>query len=521
EPTVGHRGARPGARRLGQPAARRPRQATAAHRGTVRPGALRGHRRPGAQEAHAGDLRPGQPRPAPARLRAGRVRPARLGGPGLRRGRPRRGAVALAHPVPPGGVGTALGGPALRAGHVRRRRVVRPARRVHRRARRRARDGRQPRVLPVDPAVGVPDRVQAALALGSRRRRGRGVAPRGDREAVRPRPALGAGAQRDRQRRLPRGLGLPDRPLPRQGDRPEPARTAVRQRAVRADLERPPRRPRADHDGRGHRRRGPRGLLRRHRRGARRHPEPPAAAPRADGDGGAGLLLPRRPARGEDQGPVGGQAGRAAGRDHRARAVRRGVAGLDRGEGPAAGGGLPHRLRHRDLRGDHLRGEHPPLGRRPVLPAHRQASRPARHRDRRRVQAGAAPAVRPDDDRGAGPERPGRARAARRGRHAAVRVEGAGLGHGGPRRHDGLRLRHGVHRGLPRGLRAPAARRPAGRAVALPHQHRGRAVLAHPRPGDREVAPRGLAGQLPRRHLGSALGRRPARAHRTRLAAPM
>ena len=205
----------------------------------------------------------------------------------------------------------------------------------------RARHRRQPRVLPLDPAVGLPHRVQAALALGPGRRRGRRVAPRGDREAVRPRPALGAGAQRDRQRRLPRGRGLPHRPLPRQGDRPEPAGPAVRQRALRADLERPPRRPRADHDGRGHRRRRSRGLLRRHRRGPRRHPEPPAAAARADGDGGAGLLLPRRPARGEDQGPLGREARRAAGRDHRARAVRRAGGRGRRGQGPAAGGRLP------------------------------------------------------------------------------------------------------------------------------------------------------------------------------------
>ena len=82
--------------------------------------------------------------------------------------------------------------------------------------------------------------------------------------------------------------GLPDRPLPGQGDGAEPAGAALREPAVRADLERQLRRPRADHDGRGHRHRRPRRVLRRHRRRARRHPEPPAAAARADRDGGAG-----------------------------------------------------------------------------------------------------------------------------------------------------------------------------------------------------------------------------------------
>ncbi len=44
----------------------------------------------------------------------------------------------------------------------------------------------------------------------------------------------------------------------------------------------------------------------------------------------------------------------------------------------------------RDLRGSHARGEHPALGRGAVLPAHRQAARPPRHRDRGGVQARAA-----------------------------------------------------------------------------------------------------------------------------------
>ena len=83
---------------------------------------------------------------------------------------------------------------------------------------------------------------------------------------------------------------LPDRPLPRQGDGAEPVGAALRQPAVRTDLELQLRRPRPDHDGRGHRHRWARGLLRRHRRGPGRHPEPPHAAPGAHRDGGARLV---------------------------------------------------------------------------------------------------------------------------------------------------------------------------------------------------------------------------------------
>ena len=58
-------------------------------------------------------------------------------------------------------------------------------------------------------------------------------------------------------------------------------------------------------------------------------------------------------------------------------------------------------------------------------------------------------------DRGARPERPGHPGAARRGRHHAVRLQGARRGDGGPRRHDGLRLR-------PRRSPSPAPRPTSG-----------------------------------------------------------
>ena len=67
-----------------------------------------------------------------------------------------------------------------------------------------------------------------------------------------------------RARRVRRAAGLPDRPLPRQGDRPERPRPALRQRHLRADLEPDLRRPRADHRGRDARRRAPAAASTRH-----------------------------------------------------------------------------------------------------------------------------------------------------------------------------------------------------------------------------------------------------------------
>ena len=58
-----------------------------------------------------------------------------------------------------------------------------------------------------------------------------------DREAVRPRPRERPRAQPRRAGSARRGPGLPHRPLPRQGDRPEHPRVPVRELDVRADLE--------------------------------------------------------------------------------------------------------------------------------------------------------------------------------------------------------------------------------------------------------------------------------------------
>ena len=95
------------------------------------------------------------------------------------------------------------------------------------------------------------------------------------------------------------------------------------------------------------------------------------------------------------------------------------VAGLPRREGH------PGRLEHRDLRRGPARHRDPALGRRAVLPAHRQAAAAAGHRDRGALQEGAAPAVQPDRHRGARPQPARHPGAARRGRHAEVRLEGA------------------------------------------------------------------------------------------------
>jgi glucose-6-phosphate 1-dehydrogenase len=92
------------------------------------------------------------------------------------------------------------------------------------------------------------------------------------------------------------------------------------------------------------------------------------------------------------------------------------------------------------------------LGWRALLPAHGQAAADENDGDRGDVPARTASAVRRHRHPGAGPECAGYPRAARRGRDAAVRLEGSGLGHGSPRREHGLRLRGVVHRVKPGSL---------------------------------------------------------------------
>ncbi len=113
-----------------------------------------------------------------------------------------------------------------------------------------------PQVVEQLKAHGLADRAEGLLAT------------RGHREALRPRPGQRDRAQPGRALGVPARRGLPDRPLPRQGDGPEHPGAALRQLHVRADLEPVLRRPRADHHGRGHRHRRPGRVLRRHRRRA-------------------------------------------------------------------------------------------------------------------------------------------------------------------------------------------------------------------------------------------------------------
>ena len=179
----------------------------------------------------------------------------------------------------------------------------------------------QPALLPRRPAGAVPrDRqpARAGRAGGARRpapqRPEARLDPRHRREAVRLRPRERPDAEPRARRGLRRGAGLSDRPLPRQGDRPEPGRLPIRQRPVRADLEPPLHRLGPDHRGRDGRRRGPRRVLRRDRRPARHRPEP---RPPADGDvrhGAAGRVRRRGPARREAQGAARREADVAGGR---------------------------------------------------------------------------------------------------------------------------------------------------------------------------------------------------------------
>ena len=166
----------------------------------------------------------------------------------------------------------------VRAGRLRRRGDVRP--------RRRRDQGRQAAgLLSRDPAVPLRAGRQGAGRRGADEdRAGR------RREAVRPRPGIGACARRRAARVDRRVAALPDRPLPREdGARGDP-QPALCERDARAGLEPQLRLERGDHDGRGLRRRGPRSLLRPGGSAAGRRRQPSDAGGRRGRDGGS---LPR------------------------------------------------------------------------------------------------------------------------------------------------------------------------------------------------------------------------------------
>ena len=113
------------------------------------------------------------------------------------------------------------------------------------------RHSRQPPLLPRDSAVDDRRRREEPRRGGSRLPGGRRpVVARHRREAVRARPRDRARPERGALARLPRAADLPHRPLPRQGDDAEHPRLPARERHLRAALEPPLRRPRADHGGR-------------------------------------------------------------------------------------------------------------------------------------------------------------------------------------------------------------------------------------------------------------------------------
>ena len=164
----------------------------------------------------------------------------------------------------------------------------------------------------------------------------------------------------------------------------------LRQRHLRADLEPPLHRPRADHRRRDGRRRGPRRLLRDGRRAARHGAEPHVPAARADRDGAAGLVRRRRGARREGQGAARDPAVQPRGR------ARRDVVRGQYGAGAVDGKRVPGYREEPSVAPDSrtetfvalkLFDRQLALGRRAVLPAHRQAPAEARHRDRHPVQA--------------------------------------------------------------------------------------------------------------------------------------
>ena len=365
-------------------------------------------------------------------------------------------------------------------GLVRRRRRVRHAR--PRRWSSCEDDARHPgqrRVLPVDPAGGVPGRAQADAA--HRDGRQRRVAAAGAGSSSRSRSGTTCESARELNELVDdvfTAAGrLPDRPLPRQGDGPEPAGAAVRQHAVRAGLE----------------------LATSSTRCRSRWPRTSASARRAGFYDTAGaardvlqnhllqllaltameepVALRRRGDPDREDSRCCGAISLPADLDRYASAAsttRAGsagerVAGLPRREGH------PEGLDDRDLRRGTPRRRDPPLGRRAVLPAHRQAAAPPGHRDRGGVQEGAAPAVRRDRHRGARPQ------PARRSGCSPTRASRCGSA----RRCRARRWRSATSsmdflygeaftESSPGGVRAADPRRAARRRDAVPAQRGGR-----------------------------------------------
>ena len=254
---------------------------------------LRRHRRPRRPQAAARPLpaRPG--RSADRRDADHRAVPRRSRRRRLPRQDPRRALPLRQHRRARRGRRRALRGPPLPRHH--RHRARGRLARAGREARRRRPD---PRLLPRHRAGPV----RAGQPAARRARTGHRELAARPREADRSRPGLGTRDQRRGGGGVRGAPDLPDRPLPRQGERAEPARDPVRQHLPRAAVERQLHRPRADHGVGVDRRRQPGRLLRRVRGPARHGPEPSAAAALPGGDGASDLRRqgerPRREAQG-------------------------------------------------------------------------------------------------------------------------------------------------------------------------------------------------------------------------------
>ena len=258
------------------------------------------------------------------------------------------------------------------------------------------RHGGQRALLPGHPSRILRGDREAPRRDGAEPARGGGLAARGGGEALRPRSRVRPRPQRGAQPRARGEPDLPDRPLPRQGDRAEHHGLPFRQWLSGAGVEPQLRRPRPDHRRGDRGRGGPRQLLRQRGRGAGHDAESHAPAPRPRGHGAAHLL------------PGGGRAGRARqGAQGHAQLQARGRA-EGNGEGtvrtrgrqrpgrprlPERAKGLPD-LEHGDVRGDEAGGRELALGRRAFLPPLGQAADPTRHRDHDPVPSAAPPALR-------------------------------------------------------------------------------------------------------------------------------
>ena len=130
---------------------------------------------------------------------------------------------------------------------------LQPAEGASRGPRQDGRHGRQPSLLSRGRRPLLRHRRRRPRRGGHGDGRGRAMAARRHREAVRPRPALGQGAQCRDPEDAAGASDLSNGPFPRQGDGPEHHGAALCQRPVRAAVESPAHRPRPDHrrgDGR-------------------------------------------------------------------------------------------------------------------------------------------------------------------------------------------------------------------------------------------------------------------------------